>query len=123
MKKFFIISLLILAAIIMSCKPQEMAKKEPFCGDNLCQDDERESGCAADCGGAGGITKLQCTKSGGSWNECGSPCAGTGAEFCIQVCSPQCECGGSAAFKCPEDYKCRLSGKIADEAGVCVKER
>lgn len=67
------------------------------------------------------LTQEQCKAAGGNWNECGSPCAGTDAEMCIQVCSPQCECGGIAGFSCPESYKCRLTGKIADEMGVCVK--
>ena len=71
--------------------------------------------------GFGGITKQQCVDSRGNWNECGSPCAGTDADFCIQVCQVQCECGGIAGFSCPEGYKCRLSGKIADEMGVCVR--
>src|SRR3989338_7400742 len=70
----------------------------------------------------GGITKQQCNGSGGYWNECGSPCAGTDAEMCIQVCQVQCECGGIAGFSCPKGYKCRLTGKIADERGVCIKE-
>lgn len=117
MKKTAILFLFFVIFII-GCKP---SIKEPFCGDNICQENEKSS-CAADCGGLGGITKMQCTQSKGSWNDCGSPCAGTGAEFCIQVCSPQCECGGIAGFKCPEGYKCRLTGKIADELGVCVKE-
>ena len=68
-----------------------------------------------------GITKQQCIDANGNWNECGSPCAGTDADFCIQVCQVQCECGGIAGFSCPEGYKCRLSGKIADEMGVCVR--
>jgi len=72
--------------------------------------------------GFGGITKQQCNGSGGYWNECGSPCAGTDAEMCIQVCQVQCECGGIAGFSCPKGYKCRLTGKIADERGVCIKE-
>ncbi len=71
--------------------------------------------------GFAGITKQQCIEAGGNWNECGSPCAGTDADFCIQVCQVQCECGGIAGFRCPEGYKCRLSGKIADEMGVCVR--
>ena len=70
--------------------------------------------------GFAGITKQQCIDAGGNWNECGSPCAGTDADFCIQVCQVQCECGGIAGFSCPEGFKCRLSGKIADEIGVCV---
>jgi len=110
---------LLLLILIASCTQAQ--QKKPFCGDNLCQGDEKQS-CPADCGGVGGITRLQCTQAKGNWNDCGSPCAGTGAEFCVQVCSPQCECSGIAGFKCPEGYKCRLSGKIADELGVCIKE-
>ena len=68
-----------------------------------------------------GISPEECRAANGNWNECGIPCAGTDAEMCIQVCSAQCECGGIAGFGCPEDYKCRLTGKIADEMGVCVK--
>lgn len=67
-----------------------------------------------------GITEEGCEAAGGKWNECGSPCAGTDAEVCVQMCSAQCECGGIAWFTCPEGYKCRLSGKVADEIGVCV---
>ena len=111
---------LFLVMFITGCNVQKT--KEPFCGDNICQENEKENGCAADCGGLGGITKMQCTQSKGNWNDCGSPCAGTGAEFCIQVCSPQCECGGIAGFNCPTGYKCRLAGKIADELGVCIKD-
>ena len=113
--------LVFLVFLIASCKPSEQ-EKEPFCGDNICQDNEKESGCAADCGGFEGITKLQCTDGGGDWNDCGSHCAGTDAEFCIQVCSSQCECGGIAGFKCPDGYKCRLTVKMADELGVCIRE-
>ncbi len=69
-----------------------------------------------------GISEEQCKDAGGSWNECGSPCAGTNAEVCIQMCRAQCECGGIAGFSCPQGYTCKLSGKIADEMGVCVKE-
>ena len=120
MKRFLIITLLSLL-LLVSCKPQEIPKKELFCGDNVCQDDEKENGCKEDCGGVAGITKLQCTNVNGYWNDCGSACAGTDAEFCIQVCSAQCECGGIAGYKCPERFKCRLSGKIKDEIGVCIK--
>lgn len=109
---------LFLVIFIIGCNTQQT--KEPFCGDNVCQENEKEN-CPADCGGFEGITKLQCQKAGGNWNECGSPCAGTDAEFCIQVCSQQCECSGIAGFNCPAGYKCRLTGKIADELGVCIK--
>ncbi len=120
MKKLSTLSAVILVFLI-ACAPQETQKKGPFCGDNVCQDNEKESGCKADCGGFEGITKVQCETAGGKWNDCGSPCAGTDADFCIQVCRAQCECN-NAGFKCPADYKCRLSGKKADEIGVCIKE-
>ena len=67
------------------------------------------------------ITKEVCEKAGGYWNECGSPCTGLGSDGCIQMCVKQCECGGLAGFSCPGGYKCRLSGKIADEMSVCIK--
>ncbi len=66
------------------------------------------------------INRELCAENGGNWNECGSPCAGTAAEVCIQICNPQCECGGIAGFACPDGFKCRLTGKIADEMGVCI---
>ncbi len=68
------------------------------------------------------ITKELCNSGGGNWNDCSSPCIGTDAEMCIEVCVAQCECGGIAGFNCPEGYKCRLSGKIADEMGACISE-
>jgi len=67
------------------------------------------------------IDKDSCEKSRGNWNECSSPCLGTGNQVCIDMCIAQCECGGIAGFGCPEGYNCRLSGKIADEMGACVK--
>lgn len=121
MKKIIIISLLFLL-VIAGCKPQEEPKGQAFCGDDVCQGNEKENGCAADCGGFEGVTKKQCTESGGNWNDCGSPCAGTDSDYCIEVCQAQCECGGIAGFNCPAGYKCRLTGKIADEIGACIKE-
>ena len=98
-----ILALLVLGLFIAACKPTDpqIPTKEEA--------------------GFSGITKQQCTEANGYWNECGSPCAGTDAEVCIQVCQAQCECGGIAGFSCPEGYKCRLTGKIADEMGVCIK--
>lgn len=111
MDKKFLILLLAIAVLIVSCKPtvedKEVPTKEPKNGEKT---------------GLGGITEEQCEQAGGNWNECGSPCAGTGAEICIQVCQPQCECGGIAGFNCPNGFKCRLSGKTADEMGACIKE-
>jgi len=68
------------------------------------------------------MTQELCESSQGHWNECGSPCAGTDAEMCVAMCEQQCECGGIAGFGCPQGYKCRLTGKIADEMGVCIEE-
>tara|TARA_Y100000310_G_scaffold345657_1_gene467819 strand:+ start:6315 stop:6695 length:381 start_codon:yes stop_codon:yes gene_type:complete len=68
------------------------------------------------------LTHEICDQAGGNWNECGSPCAGTGAEMCIQSCDAQCQCGGIAGFSCPEGYSCRLSGKVADEIGKCIQD-
>ena len=72
--------------------------------------------------GFAGITKQQCADANGHWNECGSPCAGTDADLCIEICHVQCGCVGIAGFQCPDGFKCRLSGKIADEIGVCIAE-
>jgi hypothetical protein len=106
MKKIILILFLVMFFLVVSCqKVEEYRDKDP---------DEIK--------GFEGITRQQCIDAGGSWNECGSPCAGTDAEMCIQVCQTQCECGGIAGFGCPEGYKCRLSGKIADEMGVCIPE-
>jgi hypothetical protein len=120
MKKIslFLVILIFIGGCEQSNLPEE--PKKSVCGDNICDISEKES-CAKDCGGVAGITKQQCEQAGGKWNDCGSACAGTGAEICIQVCSPQCECGGLAGFTCPKGFKCRLSGKIADEIGVCIK--
>ena len=67
------------------------------------------------------MNKELCEKSRGHWNECSSPCLGTGDDVCIAMCVAQCECGGIAGFGCPDGYSCRLNGKIADEMGACVK--
>ena len=69
------------------------------------------------------ISEQQCKQANGHWNECGSPCAGTGADLCIEMCQVQCECGGITGFGCPESYQCRLSGKTTDEMGVCIQEQ
>lgn len=97
---------LLVVVLIASCKPSEQINEQPK--------EPIEEPTAE-------ITKELCISADGHWNECGSPCAGADAEICIQVCSQQCECGGITGFNCPAGYKCRLSGKIADEMGVCVK--
>lgn len=63
-----------------------------------------------------------CKAARGHWNDCSSPCIGTDAEYCIEVCVAQCECSGIAGFGCPEGYKCRLAGKYPDEMGACIPE-
>lgn len=66
------------------------------------------------------MTPELCESARGKWTECGSPCAGMGEKFCIEMCEEMCQCGGIAGFGCPDGYHCRLSGKIADEMGKCV---
>lgn len=111
MKKIIFALMVLGLFLIASCKP-------------ALDDDVKPNGDQPQNGkeiGFGGITKAECDSARGHWNECGSPCTGTDAEVCIQVCQVQCECGGIAGFSCPEGYKCRLTGKIADEMGVCVE--
>ena len=67
------------------------------------------------------MTPELCESSGGNWNECGSLCAGwPPGSACPAVCNPQCDCGGIKGYNCPEGYKCKLWGGIADEIGVCI---
>ena len=95
------ISLLILLILVSSCV--KILEKEPVFNPSI-------------------LTQEECSNARGHWNDCGSPCLGTGADYCIEVCEAHCECGGIAGFGCPEGYSCRLTRKIADEMGVCVKE-
>jgi len=67
------------------------------------------------------MTQNLCESNDGYWNECGSPCTGTDAQYCIEVCVEQCECGGIAGFGCPLDYNCKLTGNYPDEMGVCIQ--
>jgi len=107
-----------LLLLLSGCKLQEQKSEAAVCGNDICETGESET-CRADCGGLEGITKRQCEEAGGRWNECGSPCAGLDVKYCIQVCSAQCECNAKE-LKCPEGTKCRLSGKIPNEIGVCT---
>ena len=111
MKKIMLIALMLLVLVI-GCTEIESG--------DITQKDQKDSKNEEKTG-FDGITEQQCKETNGYWNECGSPCAGTDAEMCIQVCQAQCECGGIAGFGCPERYKCRLTGKIADEMGVCIR--
>ena len=113
MKK--IILFLIILVVLVGCEPENN-------DGNVIDEDDQKDGVNEENRGLEGITEQQCNEAGGHWNECGSPCAGTGADFCIEMCQVQCECGGIAGFNCPKGYKCRLSGKIMDEMGVCIGE-
>ncbi|MBD3251920.1 hypothetical protein GF380_05745 [Candidatus Uhrbacteria bacterium] len=64
----------------------------------------------------------ECERAGGHWNECGSPCRNLPpGSACIEVCVAQCECGGFAGFRCPEDQVCTdyEPEGAADAMGVC----
>jgi hypothetical protein len=140
MKKIILVLFFVIFVLVVGCEPlediveeveeQEDSVEAEDVGEEptIDQDDvvsppiEQKDNRDKEKIGFGDITKHQCEEAGGHWNECGSPCAGTDAEICIQVCQVQCECRGIAGFECPEGYKCRLSGKVADEIGVCVEE-
>ena len=64
------------------------------------------------------MSKSLCESNNGKWNECGSTCAGTGAEFCIEVCVEQCEC--NEEYKCPNNFECKITEN--DEFGVCIEK-
>jgi putative hemolysin len=69
---------------------------------------------------ANNMNKSICETYGGHWNECGSACTGEPpGTICPAVCIAQCECGGAAGWKCPPGYNCKLSGRVANELGVC----
>ncbi len=123
MKALILIGIIVL--FLVGCEVSEddsdTIVREPSPDDTVAHEPSPDDIVIDEYTGFEGITKQQCIEAGGHWNECGSPCAGTGADFCIEMCQVQCECSGIAGFGCPEGYKCRLSGKIADEMGVCVK--
>jgi len=114
MKKIILLLSTVILVFLAACEPIEPGE-EP-------EEKEAPEEVIKEEAGLAGITKQQCVEAGGYWNECGSPCAGTDADLCIQMCQVQCECGGIAGFTCPEGFKCRLSGKIVDEMGVCIKK-
>ncbi|MBI2651488.1 hypothetical protein HYX01_03385 [Candidatus Woesearchaeota archaeon] len=103
----FFLSIFVLAVLLIACTSSSENKG------NIDGKNDKDTGFE-------GITQQQCLESGGKWNECGSPCAGTNADVCIQVCRAQCECNNKE-FTCPKGFKCRLSGKSANEIGVCIK--
>jgi len=59
-----------------------------------------------------------CLAEGGFWNECGSPCLGTGSSTCVDVCEAHCECGGEIGYTCPINYVCKQHKQ--GELGKCV---
>ncbi len=66
--------------------------------------------------------QIACQQAGGNWNPCGSACRGAPPDaVCIQVCVPQCECGGIAGFRCPAGTVCGdyEPPGAADALGVC----
>ena len=118
MNKNLLLSMVILVFLVgCAAEPDGTVASPPNNNDDVITDTDSD-----DYVGFAGITKQQCTDANGYWNECGSPCAGTGADFCIEMCQVQCECSGIEEFDCPEGFKCRLTGKIADEMGVCIAE-
>jgi hypothetical protein len=60
---------------------------------------------------------ILCEQTGGRWNTCSSPCTGTDAEICAQVCVESCECLIENSFSCPEGYSCKHTS--TGTVGVC----
>jgi hypothetical protein len=75
---------------------------------------------------AGDLTRVACEAAGGYWTDCGSPCRGKGKDVaCIQVCEPQCLCGGRG-WQCPADYVCtdyEPDERTPEAIGACRKEQ
>ncbi len=65
-----------------------------------------------------GLTQGSCEAGGGKWTDCASPCLGKKDEACIQLCVPQCLCGGKAAWSCPNDFTCTVTS--TSEIGSCA---
>ncbi len=73
-----------------------------------------------------GLTKTLCEVARGHWLDCGNPCHGKPGEFCIQVCEPQCLCGGIAGWQCPASTACTdwdPAPGVPDALGVCRKPK
>ncbi len=71
------------------------------------------------------LNQTSCEAAKGHWIDCGSPCHGKGAEVCIQMCEPQCLCGGIAGWQCPVSLVCtdyEPSSTTTDALGVCRAE-
>jgi len=69
-----------------------------------------------------GLTKATCEATKGHWVDCGSPCHGQHAEVCIEMCEPQCLCGGIAGWQCPANTICtdwEPGQQVPDAIGVC----
>ncbi len=71
-----------------------------------------------------GLTKATCEAANGHWIDCGSPCHGKNSDTCVQVCEPQCLCGGIAGWQCPANTVCtdyEPNAQTPDALGVCRK--
>ncbi|HWR00075.1 MAG TPA: hypothetical protein VN397_04505 [Candidatus Methylomirabilis sp.] len=69
------------------------------------------------------LDEIACRGAGGRWNPCGSACRGASTgTVCIQVCVPQCECGGIAGFGCPDGFVCSdlAPPGASDAMGICA---
>ena len=116
MRKILLLGLVVL---LLACTPVDDHDSVDHSHDG---DDDHDLPPAPDVPGNDvGLTPAVCNAAGGNWNECGSPCAGTNSDFCIESCEAMCECGGIAGFSCPDGYTCLLSGEIADEMGKCIE--
>ncbi len=70
------------------------------------------------------LTQPACEQAGGLWASCGSPCHGHREDgvACIQICEPQCLCGGRAGWMCPATLVCtdyEPNAEAPGAVGVC----
>ena len=82
-----LVFLAVIMVFLVGCdaEPDGTVVSPPNNNDNDVTDSDSD-----DYVGFAGITKQQCADANGFWNECGSPCAGTDADFCIEICQVQC---------------------------------
>lgn len=129
MKKYMIISILLILLAFSGCKKQEQVvggdKDEHGCissaGYTWCESSQKcmrlwEEECP--------MTQDLCEKFEGHWSDCSSRCVidnqGNSDVVCIQVCDELCECSGIAGWNCPPGYECNMPAGIADALGYCV---
>ena len=96
--------------------------KERALSSDAPQQDNRDLPSTSGCEGLACLEMPEtlCLESGGKWNDCGSPCLGTNAEVCIEMCSAQCECGQNQ-YHCPDGFTCRLVDSFEKSLGVCIQ--